>query len=167
MPAHNMSCQLPRSPLATIYLGLEMHVPPGKTLSQTKYGPSKMTVQRQPRNLPHYQPVTIKPETVSHVAEQFSQFPLSYCSPLSPSAPRHPFPIKSFALSVHLPLQIIHFGILDKSPFLGIRRGSPSCNNFSCCKLKIFVYHLLCDLGSVALMLQRIRHMMVFTKSNS
>ena len=72
MPAHNMSCQFPRSPLATIRLGLEMHVPPGKTLSKTKYGPSNMIVQRQPRNLPHYQLISIKLETVSHVAEQFS-----------------------------------------------------------------------------------------------
>ena len=36
-------------------------------------------------------PITIKPETVSHVAERFSWVPLPYCSP-----PRCPFPIKSF-----------------------------------------------------------------------
>ena len=46
---------------------------------------------------PETNPITIKPETVSHVAEQFSWVPLPYCSP-----PGCPFPIKSLALSAHV-----------------------------------------------------------------
>ena len=54
---------------------------------------------------------TIKPETASHMAEQFSWVPLPYCSP-----PGCPFPIKSLALSAHVSPQTIHFRVLDKSP---------------------------------------------------
>ena len=68
-------------------------------------------------------PITIKPETASHLAEQFSWIPLPYCSP-----PRHPFPIKSLALSAHVSPQTIHFRVLDKSPLSGPGRGLPSCN---------------------------------------
>ena len=55
-------------------------------------------------------PITIKPETASHVAEQFSWVPLPRCSPLG-----HPFPIKFFALSARVPPWTIHFRVLDKS----------------------------------------------------
>ena len=72
---------------------------------------------------PETNPITIKPETVSHMAEQFSWVPLPYCSP-----PRRPFPIKSLALSAHVSPRTIHFRVLDKSPVLGPGRGSPSCN---------------------------------------
>ena len=68
-------------------------------------------------------PITIKPETASHLAEQFSWIPLPYCSP-----PRHPFPIKSLALSAHVSPQTIHFRVLDKSSLSGPGRGLPSCN---------------------------------------
>ena len=64
--------------------------------------------------------MTIKPETVSHVAEQFSWVPLPCCSP-----PRPPFPIKSLALSARVSPQAIHFRVLDKSPLSGPGRGSP------------------------------------------
>ena len=64
--------------------------------------------------------LTRDPKTVSHGAEQFSWIPLHYCSP-----PTHPFPIKSLALSAHVPPQTIHFLVSDKSPLL---RGPPSCN---------------------------------------
>ena len=67
---------------------------------------------------PETNPITIKPETVSHMAEQFSWIPLPYCSP-----PRHPFTIKSLALSAHVSLQTIHFQVLDKSPVSGPGRG--------------------------------------------
>ena len=63
---------------------------------------------------PETNPITIKPETASHVTEQFSWVPLPYCSP-----PRCPFPIKSLVLSAHVPPQTIHFWVLDKSPVLG------------------------------------------------
>ena len=68
-------------------------------------------------------PITIKPETASHVTELFSWIPLPYCSP-----PGCPFPIKSFALSAHVSPRTIHFWELDKSPVSGPGRGPPSCN---------------------------------------
>ena len=68
-------------------------------------------------------PITIKPKTSSHVAEQFSWVPLSYCSP-----PRCPIPIESLALSAHVSPRTIHFWVLDKSPVSGPGRDPPSCN---------------------------------------
>ena len=59
---------------------------------------------------PETNPITIKPETASHMAEQFSWVPLPYCSP-----PGCPFLIKSLALSAHVSPQTIHFWMLDKS----------------------------------------------------
>ena len=72
---------------------------------------------------PETNPITIKPETVSHVAEQFSWVLLPYCSP-----PGCPFPIKSLALSADVSPRTIHFRVLDKSPVSGPGRGPPSCN---------------------------------------
>ena len=72
---------------------------------------------------PETNPITIKRETVSSVAELFSWVSLPYCSPLG-----CPFPIKSLALSAHVSPQTIHFQVLDKSPVLGPGRGPPSCN---------------------------------------
>ena len=46
---------------------------------------------------PETNPITIKPKTVSHMAEQFSSVPLPCCSP-----PGCLFPIKSLALSAHV-----------------------------------------------------------------
>ena len=71
-------------------------------------------------------PITIKPKTVSHVGEKFSWVPLPYCSP-----PGCPFPIKSLALSAHVPPRTIHFWVLDKSPVSGPGRGPSSCNTSS------------------------------------
>ena len=73
---------------------------------------------------PETTPITIRPETVSHVAEQFSWVPLPYCF-----LPGCPFPIKSLALSAHVFPQTIHFRVLDKSPVLGPGRGPSSSNN--------------------------------------
>ena len=61
---------------------------------------------------PETNAITIKPKTVSHVAELFSWVPLPYCSP-----PGCPFPIKSLALSAHVSPLTIHFRMLNKSPF--------------------------------------------------
>ena len=69
-------------------------------------------------------PITIKPETASHAAEQFSWVPLPCCSP-----PGRPFPIKSLALSAHMSPWTIHFWVLGKSPVSGPGRGPLSCNN--------------------------------------
>ena len=60
---------------------------------------------------PETSPITIKPETASHVAELFSWVPLPYCCP-----PGCPFPVKSLALSAHVSPQTVHFLVLDKSP---------------------------------------------------
>ena len=68
-------------------------------------------------------PTTVKPETVSHVAEQASWVPLPSCSPLG-----HPFPIKSLALSSRVSPQTIHIRVLDKSPLSGPGRGPTFCN---------------------------------------
>ena len=67
--------------------------------------------------------ITIKLETVSHVAEKFSWVPLSCCSPSG-----YPFPIKAFALSARVSPQTIHFQVLDKNLLLGPGKGPPSCD---------------------------------------
>ena len=76
-------------------------------------------------NNPETNPITIKPETANHAAEQFFWVPLSYCSP-----PRSPFPIKSLALSAHVSPQTLRFRVLDKNLVSGPGRGSPSCNKW-------------------------------------
>ena len=68
-------------------------------------------------------PINIKPETASHVAQQSSWAPLPSCSP-----PGRPFPIKSLALSARVSPRTIHFRVLDKSPLSAPGRGPPSCN---------------------------------------
>ena len=75
---------------------------------------------------PETNPITIKPETLSHVAELFSWVPLPYCSP-----PRCPFPIKSLALSACVSPRKSYFQVLDKSPLSGPGRGPPSCNKIA------------------------------------
>ena len=59
----------------------------------------------------------IKPETASHVAEQFSWVFLSCCS-----LPWCPFPINSLALSAHVSPQTIH--LLDRSSLSSLRSES-------------------------------------------
>ena len=76
------------------------------------------------RDNPETNPITIKPETASHTAEQFSWVPLPCCSP-----PGCSFPITSLALSARVSPWTIHFWVLDKSPLSGPGRGPPSCNN--------------------------------------
>ena len=76
---------------------------------------------------PETNPIIIKPETASRVAEQFSWFPFPSCSP-----PGCPFPIKSLALSVHVSPWTIHFPVLDKSPGSGPGRGPLSYNRLVC-----------------------------------
>ena len=74
------------------------------------------------RNNQEINPITIKPETLSHIAEQFSRVSLPYCSPLP-----HPFPIKSFDLSVHVSPWTVHFRVLDKSPLSDSGKDPHSC----------------------------------------
>ena len=60
-----MPYQTPRILCIGICLGWELHAPPGRTLSQIK--------ARWPaRENSETHPITIRPETVSHVAEQVS-----------------------------------------------------------------------------------------------
>ena len=56
--------------------------------------------------------ITMKLETASHVTEQFSWVPLSYCSP-----PKCPFPIKSLALSAHVSLDNSFLSIRQEPSF--------------------------------------------------
>ena len=79
------------------------------------------------QNHPETNPITIKPETASHVAEQFSWVPLPYCS-----QPGCPFLIKSLALSAHVSPQTIHFRVLDRSLLADPGRGPLSCNRTGC-----------------------------------
>ena len=53
-PSVHIFCQPPRILLSGLYLGWEICTSPRRILSQTKYGPSKITDQRQPRYQPHY-----------------------------------------------------------------------------------------------------------------
>ena len=99
----------PRIFLAGIHLGWAMCTPPGRTLSQTM-GQARWLA----RDSPETNPTTIKPETASHVAEQFSWVPLPCCPP-----PRRPFPIKSLALSARVSPWTVHFRVLGKSPLSG------------------------------------------------
>ena len=71
-------------------------------------------------------PITIKPETASHMAEQFSWVPLHYYSLLG-----CPFPISSLALSAHVSPRTIYFRMLHKSPVSGPGRVPFSWNNFT------------------------------------
>ena len=63
-------------------------------------------------------PITKKPKTASHMAEQLFWVPLSSCSPS-----KHPFPIKSLVLSAPVSPQTISFWVLGNSPLLGPGRG--------------------------------------------
>ena len=72
---------------------------------------------------PETNPITIKPETASHVTELF-WIPFPYCS-----VPGCPFPIKSLSLSAHVSPRTIHFWVLDESSVSGPGRGPPSCNH--------------------------------------
>ena len=78
--------------------------------------PPRILGQRQGEN----NPITIKPETVSQVAEQSPWVPSPSCSP-----PGRPFPVKSLPLTARVPPWTVHFQTLDKSPLSGPGRGSP------------------------------------------
>ena len=76
------------------------------------------------RDNPETNPITIKPETASRMAEQFSWFPLPSCSP-----PGSPFPITFLASSACMSPRTIHLRVLDKRPLSGPGRGPPSGNS--------------------------------------
>ena len=112
-PVH-MSYQPPRLLLAGIHLGWAV-------VRATRKDPESEWLAR---DNPETNPITLKPETVSYVAEQSSWIPLPSCSP-----PGRPFPIKSLAVSARVSPRTIHFQMWDKSPLSGPGRGSPSRNN--------------------------------------
>ena len=89
-----------------------MHIPPGRTLSQND----------GPETIGKTNPVTIKPETASHTAAQFSWVPLPCYSP-----PRRPS-IQSLALSARVSPWRIPCRTLDKRPLSGPGRGPPPCD---------------------------------------
>lgn len=68
---------------------------------------------------PETNPITIKPETASHMAEQFSWVPLPYCS-----LPGCLLPIKSLALSAHVSSDN-SFPSVRQEPTLGALEGPP------------------------------------------
>ena len=68
-------------------------------------------------------PITIKPETVSHVAEQF------WVHLLCCSLPRPPFPIKSLALSARVSLDNSFLSVRQE-PTLGPWKESPFLQQF-------------------------------------
>ena len=68
-------------------------------------------------------PITIKPETVSHVAEQF------WVHLLCCSLPRRPFPIKSLALSARVSLDNSFLSVRQE-PTLGPWKESPFLQQF-------------------------------------
>ena len=108
----NLSDHLPESfSLASIWLN--------KACTTRKDSESECLAKDNPET----NPITIKPETASHVTQLFSWVPLPYCSP-----PGCPFPIKSLTLSAHTSPRTIHFRVLDRSPVLGPGRGPLSCN---------------------------------------
>ena len=75
----------------------------------------RMIGQRQPEN----NPITVKPKTASHVAEQFSWVPLHYCS-----LPGRTFPIKFLALWARVSLGNSFLSV-RKDPTFGPWKGVP------------------------------------------
>ena len=73
---------------------------------------------------PETNPITIKPETASHAAEQFSWVPLPYCSP-----PGCPFPIKSLGFISTCVSSDSSFLSVRQEPSFGPGRSPPSCND--------------------------------------
>ena len=101
-----LSYRPPRILCTGIYVGWEKHVSPG-TWVLTWIRPNMCQARCLARDNPETNPITLKPETVSLMAEQFSWIPLPWCS-----LPGCFFPIKSFSLSARVSPQTIHFWVL-------------------------------------------------------
>ena len=89
----------------------ERHRLPERTLNQTESGTSTTG-----KLSPHSR----KTQTASHETQQLCWAPFCF------SPPGSPFPIKSFALSVHVSLWAVHFQVSNKSPLSGPGRRTPS-----------------------------------------
>ena len=95
---------------------------------------------------PETNPIAIKLETASHVAELFSWVSLPSCSLLG-----RPFPIKSLAFSAHVSPRTIHFRVLDKSPVSGPETGSLSYNKCIVCFIEgVFCLVFVQDLSLIS-----------------
>ena len=121
-----MAYQPPRIHLCGIHLDWVMCTPPERTPGQNDW----------PKDNLETNPITIKPETVSHEVEQFFWFPLPYWSLL------RPFPVKSLALSAHVFPQIVDFQGLEKSPFWALDRVLSSSNIYIPQILTLFLNHI-------------------------
>ena len=77
----------------------------------------------RPKTNPETNPITVKPETMSHMAEKFSWVPSPYRSP-----PGGPFPIKSCCVSACVSSTHVHFRALTRAHFRAIEGGPPSCD---------------------------------------
>ena len=76
------------------------------------------------KDRPETNPITIKPEFVSHAAEQFSWVPLPYCSP-----PGCPFPKKSLVFSTRVSLDH-SFPNVRQEPSFWPWKGSPFLQHY-------------------------------------
>ena len=84
------------------------------------------------KDCPETNPITIKPETASHPAEQFSWVPFPCCAPS-----RCPFPIISLALSAHVSSDNSFPSVRQESSFRP-RRGFPFLQQFQSLHLIYF-----------------------------
>ena len=89
-----------------------MRAPPGRTLSQNDWPKTTRKLIPSPWNL-----------GLSHVAKQFSWFPLPCCSP-----PGCLLPIKSLALSAHVSSDNSFLSVRQE-PILGALEGGPPSYN--------------------------------------
>ena len=110
-----------QNPSFRIHLGWEMCSPPGRTLSQTKYGPRWLSRDNLETNL-----IIITPETMSHTWQSSSPgFP--YPATLCLSTPSNK---ASCFVSMRVSPWTIYFSVLEKSTLLGPGRGPTSCKTF-------------------------------------
>jgi len=105
----------PRIPLTSIHLGWAMSVPRGRTESEWLAKDNLET-----------NPINIKPETVSHMAEKFSWVPLPCCC-----LPGCLLPIKSLALSACVSLDNSFLNV-RREPTLGALEGAPLPTTHRC-----------------------------------
>ena len=94
---------------------------------------------------PETNPITIKSETASHAAEQFSWVPVPYCSP-----PGCPFPVKCLALSARVSSDN-SFPRVRREPAPGALKGGlplPTTKSVICgCPLhKVFNFSLCVEI---------------------
>ena len=120
MPAHNTIQWCPRLLQDRVRFGWEMHVTPGRTLSQTKHGQTRWLARDNLETNPIYHK--------SWGCKTCGRTSLLHSLTLLPQ-PGSPCPIKFFVFPAHVFPQTIHFQVSDKSPLSGLGRGPPFCNS--------------------------------------